>query len=143
MAKNIILGIILVVLLGIGGLSLLKKRVKDISHEKIILSKKEQIIDEAQFIFNPIIEIDASQKKLKVLLEVTSYLSPDLLNIDFKEQTVLEVNAELIPPNEWRLLEKSKYKLIGQYTFDISSVDQITPFSIKLFSFSDHEIYWD
>ena len=39
--------------------------------------------------------------------------------------------------------KKSKYKLIGQLIFTLNESKNLTAFGLKIFTYSDHEIYWD
>ena len=109
---------------------------------KTNLSQKEEVLDETQFVFKPIIEEMGEEKQLKVLLEITSYMNPDILEIDYREQAMLEVKDDFSLPVEWHILEKTKYKVIGQLIFKLNS-EPLGNFGLKIFTYSDHEIAWD
>ena len=110
--------------------------------KKTILSQKEEVLDESQFVFKPIIEEVGEKKHLKVLLEITSYINPDILELDYQEQAMLEIKDDFSLPIEWNILEKTKYKVIGQLVFKLNS-EPLNNFGLKIFTYSDHEIAWD
>ncbi|MEK9726512.1 MAG: hypothetical protein VW397_00240 [Candidatus Margulisiibacteriota bacterium] len=110
---------------------------------KEILPQKEQVIDEAHFVFKPIYEYNKKQKKLKLLVEITSYIHDDLLNLNYKEISMVEFNNELYKAIEYKIIEKSKHKLIANIIFNPTNFQSTQPFGIRLFTYSDNEINWN
>ena len=111
--------------------------------KKTILSHKEDVFDESQFVFKPILEEIGSKRQLKILCEITSYMNPEILELNYEKHSMLEVDDDISLPSKWKVLEKSKYKLIGQLIFDIESVEQLSAFGLRIFTYSDHEIIWN
>ena len=111
--------------------------------KKIILNQKEAIIDETQFVFKPILEQSGEFRRLKILCEITSYMNPEILNLNFKNQTVIEINDEFMLPTSWRVIDQTNDKIIGQLIFNIESGVTLNTFALRIFTFSDHEIIWD
>ena len=56
---------------------------------------------------------------------------------------MLEIDQEIFLPTTWKILEKSKYKIIGQLVFDFQTDDNLTSFGLRIFTYSDHEIIWN
>ena len=111
--------------------------------KKTILEQKEDVFDEAQFVFKPILEKIGTKQQLKILCEITSYMNPEILELNYEKQAMLEIDEDFSLPTEWNVLEKSKYKLIGQLIFTLNESKNLTAFGLKIFTYSDHEIYWD
>ena len=109
---------------------------------KTILTQKEQVFDESQFIFKPILEELGDKKQLKILLEITSYMNPEILELNYQNQTMLELDESFSLPSEWHIIEKGKHKIIGQLIFKLNQ-QNIKNFALKIFTYSDHEINWD
>jgi hypothetical protein len=107
------------------------------------LNQKEAIIDETQFVFRPILEHSGEFRTLKILCEITSYMNPEILNLNYKKQTVIEINDEFMWPTSWRVIDQTNYKIIGQLIFNIESGLSLNEFVLRIFTFSDHEIIWD
>ena len=76
--------------------------------------EKRIIFDESQFIFKPILETISEKKQLKILIEITSYMNSDILDLNYKQQSMLEINNNIIIADNWDILDRSKYKVIGQ-----------------------------
>ena len=111
--------------------------------KKLYWIKKESVFDESQFVFKPIFEQIGDVKKLKILCEITSYMNPEILGLNYESQTMLELNEDLSLPSSWKVLERSNYKIIGQLSFSVSSDVSIHPFTLRIFTYSDHEISWN
>ena len=111
--------------------------------QKIILSKKEVIFDEAKFIFNPILEKKGDTLKLKFLIEITSYINADLLDFDFNEVIMLVFNDDAIESSQYEIIEKGAHRLIANITFNIEQFTPTTQFGLKVFTYSDNDVFWD
>ena len=70
-------------------------------------------------------------------------MNPEILELNYQKQSMLEIDEDFSLPTEWKVLEKTKYKLIGQLIFTLNESRKLTKFGLKIFTYSDHEIYWD
>jgi hypothetical protein len=70
-------------------------------------------------------------------------MNPEILNLNYKKQTVIEINDEFMWPTSWRVIDQTNYKIIGQLIFNIESGLSLNEFVLRIFTFSDHEIIWD
>ena len=112
-------------------------------HKKIILSQKETVIDETQFVFKPIIEQSGELRTLKILCEITSYMNPEILKLNYETQTMIEINDEFMLPKSWKVMDQTNYNIIGQLIFDINNDVSLNQFILRIFTFSDHEVIWN
>jgi len=133
--------LIFMVFIGIIAIFSIKNVIETNQTIKEVLTKKETILDESQFIFNPIFEKNGSNNELKILVEITSYMNPEILQFNYKEQSLIEFGNIILQPTKWTILEQSKYKVIGQLTFELNK--RVEQFKLKLFTYSDHEIHWN
>ena len=139
--QRLVLAICLIITFGFYGFN--RYKASEINAlKKTILTQKDHVFDESQFIFKPIIEEIGDKKQLKILLEITSYMHPEILELNYQKQTMLEINEEFALPVDWHVIEKSKYKIIGQLIFKINE-SSLKNFGLKIFTYSDHEIIWD
>ena len=120
-----------------------KKNNSITSSSKVLLKQQERVFDEARFVFKPVLESLNTQLELKVLIEVTSYIHQEIIDFDFKSNTMLEVGEMIVLPDDFVVLEKSNHKLVGQYSFKPKTFQPNQPWAIKLFTYSDHEIIWN
>ena len=111
--------------------------------KKVIFTQKEVVIDEAHFLFKPIFEKKNELEKLKVLIEITSYIDAELLNLNYKKNSMLEFDEHFLQAKEFQVIEKTNHKLIGHLIFELSKFNVAEPFGIKLFTYSDNEVYWN
>ena len=111
--------------------------------KKVIFTQKEVVIDEAHFLFKPIFEKKNELEKLKVLIEITSYIDEELLHFNYKKNSMLEFNEHFLQAKEFQVIEKTNHKLIGHLIFELSKFNVTEPFGIKLFTYSDNEVYWN
>ena len=70
-------------------------------------------------------------------------MNSDILDLNYKQQSMLEINNDIIIADNWDILDRSKYKVIGQLIFNINQQKNTNAFGLKIFTFSDHEINWD
>lgn len=112
-------------------------------HKKIILNQKEAVIDETQFVFKPMIEQSGKLRTLKILCEITSYMNPEILKLNYETQTMIEINDEFMLPKSWKVMDQTNYKVIGQLIFDIKNDVSLNQFILRIFTFSDHEVIWN
>ncbi|MGC6366442.1 MAG: hypothetical protein ACON35_00420 [Candidatus Marinamargulisbacteria bacterium] len=120
-----------------------KKNNSITSSSKILLKQQERIFDETRFVFKPVLESFKTKQELKILLEVTSYIHQDIIDFDFKSNTMLEVGDMVLLPDAFVVLEKSNHKLVGQYLFQPKEFQPNQNWAIRLFTYSDHEIIWN
>lgn len=111
--------------------------------KKIILNQKEVVIDETQFVFKPMVEQSGDFRTLKILCEITSYMNPEILTLDYENQTMIEINNEIMLPKSWKVMEQSNYKTIGQLIFNLEKDLSLSQFILRIFTFSDHEVIWN
>ena len=111
-----------------------------VNTKKVVLKQQEQIVDEAKFVFRPVVEIAKQKAQLKVLFEITSYIYGDILNLNYKNNTMLEFGDTIIQPHDFIVIEKSNHKLIGQLIFKATDFNPSNQWRIKLFTFSDHDV---
>ena len=108
-----------------------------------VLEKKEIIIEQSQFIITPKIITSNSNKKLYVYLKVTSYQNPDMLNMNFKDQIMVDINSELISPTDWTIINKEAYKITNELVFNLNTTQNISELMLQIITFIDNEIKWN
>ena len=106
-----------------------------------LFTTKEMVIDEAQFTIKPTIHALKNSHELVLDITIVSYINPEILSIDFNKQILLETKTAIISPSKWHLTNTSNHNISGQLVFNVPHV--LHAFSIKIFTFSDHEIIWD
>ena len=111
--------------------------------KKEIYQQKEVIIDEAQFIFKPIYEYRKKSKQMKFLVEITSYINEEIINLNYKKIAALEIEEHIFQPIDFKVIEKTNHKLIGHLVFEINKLKKNQPFGIKVFTFSENEVNWN
>ena len=110
---------------------------------KYLLPKKEMIIEEAKFIFKPIYEVRAETQVLKVLIEITSYINQDLIELDYSKITMLEFGDNFYQSKNYEVIEKTNNRLIVQLIYRPENFLIKNPFSLKLFTYQENEISWN
>ena len=110
---------------------------------KYLLPKKEMIIEEAKFIFKPIYEVTKEYQVLKVLIEITSYINQDMVELDYSKITMLELGENFYQSKNYEIIEKTNNRLIVQLIYKPEKFLIKKPFSIKLFTYQENEISWN
>ena len=85
---------------------------------KYLLPKQEIIIEEAKFIFKPIFEVTKESEILKILIEITSYINQDLVDLNYSKITMLECNDNFYQSIDYEIIEKTNNQLIVQLIFE-------------------------
>jgi hypothetical protein len=114
-----------------------------ITHSKsmqTVLPSQNHVLDEAQFLFKPVFEQQGNNSYLKLMVKITSYIEPGLLDFDFEEITVIDTGDSFIYPKSFTIIEKSTNELVGMLLFESPYLKPSTPFRLKLFLYSDHDI---
>ena len=137
---GLLLGFV-IICLGLIGVNQLKK-LKGTT-QKIIRMQKEVILDEAQFIFKPVMEVNKQNVELKILLDVTSFIHPEIIEFNFKKLVVLSMADQLYSPHQFVVMEQTKDQVLGSLLFDLGPVSPTASFSLNVSVFSDHDIVFN
>ena len=85
---------------------------------KYLLPKQEIIIEEAKFIFKPVFEVTKESEILKILIEITSYINQDLVDLNYSKITMLECEDNFYQSINYEVIEKTNNRLIVQLVFE-------------------------
>jgi hypothetical protein len=110
---------------------------------KYLLPKKEIIIEEAKFIFKPVFEVTKEREILKILIEITSYINQDLVDLNYSKITMLECDDSFYQSTNYEIIEKSNNQLIVQLVFEPNNFIIKNQFTLKVFTYQENEISWN
>ena len=110
---------------------------------KYLLPKQEIIIEEAKFIFKPVFEVTKESEILKILIEITSYINQDLVDLNYSKITMLECDDNFYQSTNYEVIEKTNNQLIVQLVFEPSNFVIKNPFTLKVFTYQENEISWN
>ena len=111
--------------------------------EKIFLSQKEEIFEEAKFRLKPIVETQQNLNTVYIIIEITSYIYPELLTHDYAKQMLIEFNEKIYNPIEWKVIEENNHRIIGQLTFEIKETIPVKDFTLQVFLGDKYEVNWN
>ncbi len=100
-----------------------------------------RVIDEAEFSFQPVGYATKHGFQLDLHVTITSYMNPDILDLDLITHIILEVNDGMIQPLVWNETDVSNHHISGRLKFNLSN--QPNGFTLKVFTYTDNEITWD
>ena len=111
--------------------------------EKTFLSQKEEILEEAKFRLKPIVETQQNLNTLNIIVEITSYIYPELLTHNYAKQMLIEFNEKIYDPTEWKVIEKNNHRIIGQLRFEINETNPVKKFTLQIFLGDKYEVIWN
>ena len=74
---------------------------------------------------------------------MTSYQNPDMLDMNFKDQIMVDINSELISPTDWTIINKEAYKITNELVFNLNTTQNISELMLQIITFIDNEIKWN
>lgn len=113
------------------------------SHQQpvVSLAQKVDVFDDAQFTLKPMHHPQLNL--VKVLVDITSYMDPELLTIDYQTVSMLEQSDRVVMASDFETLDSSDHSLTGYLFFYDSQFNASDPFLIKIFTYSDNEMAWN
>ena len=103
----------------------LSKSKPEIITKTIQLTPKTEIIENAQFKITPTLTINGEQKLLNLSYTIISYQNPEVVNLNYKNQSLLEINKKEININEYNIIHVDDYTLKTNIEYDVSNIKQI------------------
>ena len=134
--------IIILLLAMMGFYSYTKSKPKKII-KTIPLKEKVAIIDKAKFNLKPTIIINKDDISLTIDYDIISYQNPELIQLNYDEQSMLEINEHLINVEKIKIIEETKYNLKSTIQYNISNLKNINTIKLNIFTYTNSEFIWN